>query len=319
MQSIKSCLMVLVGLGSMPALAGESVSTQQTWLDKGHHHAKNWLSSTVNHMDNWFGDSNKEARIKLRVMLDSTWNEYDGTTIKPRVRAKVRLPSLEDRLSVVFGDENLDNEMGGGIYNDDRVARPNTDDRAFDRRRTKDENSSLALRWSKFRKNAGLDVDLGVRSDDVFVRLKAEKSWQLPHNIDSRFEQVYRYGSQSEHMLLSTLEFSQPQSDTRTLINRSHLHYTNHDGENLNWSNSLYQQHDWAASLGTRSFSYGLYTGGEIIDKKSDLNVWGPYLSYRQPVWRDWLFVQGDASYYNNKSQDKDHHIALFSRVEAVF
>lgn len=297
--------------------------THNTWLDRGRQKTKKALASTINHIDDWFGkpDVNKPAKASVRVMMDTRWNEFDGMTVSPRVRAKVSLPTLENRLSILVGDEILDDEpaSAGGIYNDERVGTQKTGDKAFDRQQTKENNSSLALRWSKFRKTSGLDVDLGVRSDDVFLRLKAEKNWQLPHDIKGHFEQMYRYGSRSEHTLLSTLEFSQRQSINRTLVNRSHLHYTHRDDENLNWSNSLYQQHDWSAKLGTKTLSYGLYTGGDIVNKNPNLNTWGPYVSYRQPIWRDWFFVQGDASYYNNKVNERDHHVSLFSRVEMVF
>lgn len=298
------------------------LATDNTWIDRGRQKTKKVLSSTINHIDDWFGepDANKPAKASIRVMVDTRWNRFDGTTVSPRIRAKVRLPTLENRLSVLVGDEILDDEpAGGGIHNDTRVGTQKVGEQAFDRQQAKENNASLALRWSKFRRSAGLDVDLGVRSDDVFLRFKAEKNWQLSHDIRARFEQMYRYGTRSEHTLLSTVEVSQPQSVNRTLVNRAHLLYTHRDDENLNWSNSLYQQHDWAARLGKKSLSYGLYTGGDVINKNPNLNIWGPYVSYRQPIWREWLFLQGDASFYNNKSSDRNHHLSLFSRVEMVF
>lgn len=301
--------------------ASQDVAEAQ-WIDANHREFKDWLQKTAHHIDDWFGDTNpnEPARASLRVMMDTTWNEYDGTTIKPRVRGKIKLPTLENRLSIVFGDDSLDDQPNdGGVLSDERVATPNADERRFDRRQTRENNSSLALRWSKFRDATGLDVDLGVRSDDVFVRTKFDKSWQLSHDIHARFEQMYRYGSSSEHTALTTLEFVQPQSASRQIVSRSHLYYTHQDEENLDWSSSLFQQHALPVKHGTAELSYGLYTGGNIVAKNADLNTYGPYVSYRQPVWRDWLFLQGDVSFYNNKLTDRDHHVAVFSRVEVVF
>lgn len=302
-------------------VADENVK-QLEWVDTNHQEFRGWLQKTAHRMDGWFGDTNpnEPARASLRVMMDTTWNEYDGTTVKPRVRGKIKLPTLENRLSIVFGDDSLDDiPSDGGVMSDDRVATPNAEDRRFDRRQAREDNSSLALRWSKFRRAAGIDVDLGVRSDDVFVRAKYDKSWQLSHDIHARFEQMYRYGSSSEHTALTTLEFVQPQSESRQIVSRSHLYYAHKDQEDLDWSSSLFQQHALPVKHGTAELSYGIYTGGDIVDKNPNLNTYGPYVSYRQPVWRDWLFLQGDVSYYNNKTEDRDHHVALFSRVEVVF
>ncbi len=102
-------------------------------------------------------------------------------------------------------------------------------------------------------------------------------------------------------------------------MNRAHVVYTHKGVENLDWGNSLFQQHHLPVKHGTAELNYGLYAGGDIVDKNPNLNTYGPYVSYRQPVWRDWLFLQGDVSYYNNKLTERDHHVALFSRVEVVF
>lgn len=295
---------------------------QDGWVDETHHNTKRWLNRTAHHIDDWFGktDPNKPARASVRVMLDVHNDTHDGTTVKPRVRAKIKLPTLENQLSLVLGDDELDDEQGGGIYNDGRLK--NNQQHTFDRHQSTKDNSSLALRLSKFKDDLGVqtDFDIGIRSSDVYARLRGEKNWQM-NGINGRLEQVYRYGTKSEHYALTTLEFSQAQSDTRSLINRSHLLYTNKDAqEDLSWSNSFYQAQDWQHKLGTRSLSYGLYAGGDVNDdQKANLNSYGPYISYRQPIWREWLFVQGDVGYYNNKDENKDHHIATFGRLEMVF
>lgn len=295
--------------------------THNTWLDTTHKTTSNWLGRTAHHIDDWFGttDPQKPARASIRLMLDTHHNKHDGSTIKPRIRAKIKLPTLENRLSVLIGDDELDNERGGGIYNDGRLNTPS--ERTFDRHQSKEENTSLALRWSKLQQSIGVttDADIGLRSDDIFVRLQAQKTWRHD-NIYGRAEQTYRYGTKSEHFALSTLEFSQPQSKHRTLYNRSHIVYTHKDKqEKVGWSNSSYQQHHLDSKHGTKTFSYGLYVGGDIDDKKATLNIYGPYISYRQPIWREWLFIQGDVSYYNNKASQRDHHTAVFGRLEMVF
>lgn len=290
-----------------------------SWIDQQRGHTKEFLSSTARHIDGWFGegDPNKPARASLRVIVDGSWNRFDGAGIKPRVRGRLKLPSLENQLSVLVGDDELDDEPQdtSGLTREGK----DKNDPFFDKAQTRKDNTSLAIRWSKIKEKTDIDADLGVRSKDLFLRLKAQKNWQLPNDIKAEFEQVYRYGTHSKHTLSSTLYLSQPRSEHRSLVNRTNLHYTHKDRENLDWHNSLYQQHHYPVTHGQRVFSYGVYTGGPIEDKKPKLNTWGPYVSYRQPVWRDWFFVQADATYYKDKSAGRDHYLSLFSRLEMVF
>ncbi|MDO4449368.1 MAG: hypothetical protein Q4B79_00210 [Moraxella sp.] len=316
----RTLVMILSAITSYAHANLETDPNHHTWIDHTHEHTKKWLNRTAHTMDDWFGqtDPNNPARASIRVMLDTHYSADDGTTIKPRIRARVRLPTLEHRLSVIVGDDDLDLEHGGGIYNDGRIV---DSQETFNHRQARKDNSSLALRWSKFQETLGVDTDadIGLRSDDIYLKLRAEKRWELDHDIDGRFEQVYRYGSKSEHFALSTLEFSQPQSNHRTLINRTHLAYTHKDDENTAWSNSLYQRHQLNGKHGMREFSYGMYAGGDFTHKTPTLNTYGPYISYRQPIWRDWLFIQTDVSYYNNKSLDKNHDFGIFNRLEIQF
>lgn len=299
---------------------------QSDWIDKQRTNTKDWLNRVAHRMDGWFGEpeTDKPARASLRVMIDMYHNQYDGTSVKPRVRAKVRLPTLENRLSILIGDDELDYEHGGGIYTDSRVA--TISDTTFDSRQARRDNSSLALRFSRLSNDiqdelgVNLDADIGLRSNDIYLRLRGEKTWQMTHKVHGRFEQMYRYGSKSEHFALTTLEFTQPQSQIRSLVNRAYLAYSHNDDiEKVDWSNSLYQQHLWRAKHGQKTFSYGLYAGGHVHDKSPRLDTYGPYISYRQPVWREWLFMQTDISYYNDKAKDRDHHLGLFGRMEIVF
>lgn len=301
-----------------------SLHSHHSWFDKHHTKTRQWLQRTAHKMDGWFGtsDDDQPAKASLRVMMDTNWNSQDGAVVSPRVRGRLRLPTLENKFSIVFGDDRLDVDTHSGVNNDDRtIATPAPDERLIDRQRVKDDNASLALRWSKFLKNNTIetDVDLGVRTNDIFVKVQAQKKWQMPNQVQGRLEQVYRYGIKSKHNAITTLEFARPMSPTHSLINKTQAYYTHKDEEQAGWANSLYQQHYHQSRLGTHELSYGLYAGGDIAKSGTILNTYGPYVSYRLPVWRNWFFVQTDVSYYNNRANDQKHRLGVFSRLEAVF
>lgn len=287
------------------------------WLDQQQKSTKAWLDRTAHKMNDWFGTPNtdKPASASLRVMIDIHSDKYGGLNLKPKLRGRLKLPTLEDRLSVIVGDDNLEHydQIGWHINPDDTQKR-------FDRRQTQDNNSSLALRFSKWQTNNGIetDADLGTRSGgEIYGRLRAEKRWQSNHK-DIRLEQIYRYGTKSEHFLRTNHITTYPKSDTRSLINHAYLEYTHNDDEKVIIGNTLHQTHTYPIPLGERRLSYGVNAYARL-DENTYPNSYGAFVNYRQPIWRNWLFVQGELTYYNNKLENKDHHLASFVRLEMQF
>lgn len=150
-----------------------------TWADRRHDEVHNRINRWAHKMDGWFGtpDPDKPASANLRIMLDTEWNKYDEFSVKPRVRGKVKLPVLQRKLNVVFGDDSFDDDLQqeATAYR----STPDGKNKTFDTTKTRDSNSSLALRWSDITQKHGIetDFDLGVRSgDDIYARAKAAKS-----------------------------------------------------------------------------------------------------------------------------------------------
>ena len=86
-------------------------------------------------MDGWFGtpDPNKPASAALRIMFDTEWNKYDDFSVKPRVRGRLKLPVLENKLSVVFGDDSLENELSDPSHLGAEGRQQNNSNHTYDR------------------------------------------------------------------------------------------------------------------------------------------------------------------------------------------
>ena len=296
------------------------VTEDQTWTDKKQKSIRNWVDRTANKMDSWFGetDPKKPATATLRVLIDNRWDEHDGYEINPRIRGKIKLPTLENRLSVVFGDDSLDDEIENNIA----ISNLNPDgnpDKTFDGKRTRDDNSSIALRWSQASKRLPFDVDadLGIRSgNDIYARLKAEKDWDLKDDFYFHAEQIYRYGIDSKNYLRTNLELTHARPNQPFLSNQFNVTYADEQDDDLTWNNRTYRQHQFFK--GNR-FNYGIYTGGYYNESDLRLNSWGPFVSWRQPVLREWFFVQGDLNYFNDHREDRGHYPRALIRLEALF
>ena len=80
--------------------------------------------------------------------------------------------------------------------------------------------------------------------------------------------------------------------------------------------NSFYRQHDFN---NYKRLNYGIFIGGDIDNKQFHLNQYGPFITWRQPILRQWFFIQPELNYYNDKNHDRRHHIGAFLRLEAIF
>ena len=95
---------------NQPIVPPTEETEDRTWIDRKQRTIRDWTDRTSDKIDDWFGeiDPEKHASATIRVMLDNYWNEYDNYEVKPRIRGKIKLPTLEKRLSLVFGDDTLD-------------------------------------------------------------------------------------------------------------------------------------------------------------------------------------------------------------------
>ncbi|WP_443098215.1 hypothetical protein [Acinetobacter sp. GSS19] len=292
----------------------------QTWFDQKQQGIRHWADDTAHKIDGWFGESdpNKPGTASLRVILDNRWNKYDDYEIKPRIRGKIKLPTLERQLSLVFGDDSLDNELSNNVAITNENRNKETD-KVIDEKRSREENSSFALRWSEFSSRLPFqtELDLGLRSgDDLYVRAKASKEWPLRNDFTFYAEQIYRYGIDSENYLRTNLQLVHAHPNQAILANQFDLTYADEQEDDLTWDNRTFRQHQFFA--GNR-FNYGLYTGGFYNNSDLRLNSWGPFVSWRQPLWREWFYVQGDLNYFNDHREDRDHYLSALLRLEALF
>ncbi|MGY4675301.1 hypothetical protein ACWIVU_06815 [Ursidibacter arcticus] len=298
-----------------------SAQQNQTVLDKQHANVQSTLHSWSNAIDDWFGepDPNSPASANLRIMLDNQWNRYDGYSVKPRVRAKIRLPTLKKCFSIMIGDEDLDNHAQDKNQTTPNYREPLEKDKRYDRRQAKNDNSSIALRWSDAFKGLGIDsdFDIGIRSGaDIFARLKVSKEWKHNDIYSTRLEQIYRYGFNSKHYLRTNFENKLTQDKNTFVNNHTYLDYKNNLDEIVTWGNSLYREHNFA---GYKRLNYGITVGGYIEHKKAILNQYGPFITWRQPILRKWFFIQPEVHFYNNKKLERKHTLGAFLRLEAIF
>ncbi|MFV5344015.1 selenocysteine synthase [Acinetobacter oleivorans] len=251
---------------------------------------------------------------------------YSSTSFTKLKRQSLSLSPCEIETNDALPDVTLIQELMAVFGNDTlwkRATQPEQTYKAFGKKKKKNSSAQVSTTnplsaswatistWMPFENN----LDLGSNSEnDVYVQFLAKKKWNLRHNISLDTEQVFRYGSTSRNYTETTLNLTQKMQDNTLFANKFNVNKS--ENEDYSWGNWTFQQYQF---LKDNHLTYGVYSGGVYTKNDIRLNSWGPYISWRQPVWRNWLFMQNDLNFFNHIDDDSKHQLSVQMNLEANF
>ncbi|WP_151823015.1 selenocysteine synthase [Acinetobacter oleivorans] len=251
---------------------------------------------------------------------------YSSTSFTKLKRQSLSLSPCEIETNNALPDNTLIQELMAVFGNDTlwkRATQPEQTYKAFGKKKKKNSSAQVSTTnplsaswatistWMPFENN----LDLGSNSEnDVYVQFLAKKKWNLRHNISLDTEQVFRYGSTSRNYTETTLNLTQKMQDNTLFANKFNVNKS--ENEDYSWGNWTFQQYQF---LKDNHLTYGVYSGGVYTKNDIRLNSWGPYISWRQPVWRNWLFMQNDLNFFNHIDDDSKHQLSVQMNLEANF
>lgn len=251
---------------------------------------------------------------------------YSSTSFAQVKQQSLSLSPCEVEPNNTLSDANLIQELMAVFGNDTlwkRATQPEQTYKVLGKRKKKNSSTQVSVTnplsaswatistWIPFEN----DLDLGSNSDsDIYVQFLAKKKWNLRHNISIDTEQIFRYGSTSRNYSETTLNLTQKMQDTTLFANKFNVNKS--ENEDYNWGNWTFQQFEFVKD---NSLTYGVYSGGIYTKNDIRLNSWGPYISWRQPIWRDWIFMQNDLNFFNHLDDDSKHQLSVQMNLEANF
>ena len=251
---------------------------------------------------------------------------YSSTSFAQVKGQSLSLSPCEVETNNTLSDAALIQELMAVFGNDTlwkRATQPEHPYKAFGKRKKKNSSAQISSTnplsaswatistWMPFEN----DLDLGSNSEsDVYVQFLAKKKWNLRHNISIDTEQIFRYGSTSRNYSETTLNLTQKMQDNTLFANKFNVNKS--ENEDYNWGNWTFQQFEFVKD---NSLTYGIYSGGVYTKNDIRLNSWGPYISWRQPIWRDWIFMQNDLNFFNHLDDDSKHQLSVQMNLEANF
>jgi len=159
------------------------------------------------------------------------------------------------------------------------------------------------------------DLDLGSNSNtDIYVQFLAKKQWLLPSGLNLDTAQIFRYGSSSKNYAETNLNLTQNFQQQALFSTQFNLFKA--QDEDYTWRNRTFQK---LHLLSKDNLSYGIVSEGDYEKKELRVNQWGPYFSWKRPIWRNWLYMQNDLNYLNVPADKQDNHFSYQMSFEAHF
>lgn len=266
-----------------------------------------WLAREVN---SWFGDAPFEGngRVSGYVRVNGLWDQRDGSKANVRFRLRVKLPNLQNRAYAFVGQDNKDE-----IVRDQPAAFSR--EQMLLRENGRQDQSFFAGLGYDLKDN--IDFRVGFRGGlNPYVQARYRKDWQLsPRDIvyfrESLFWSVKdSVGSTTvvdyEHALTSSLIARW--STVGTITRRTH---------GFEWQTGVGLIKDFP---GIRTASIETLVQGNTGEV--DVSNYGVRASWRQPVYKEWLFGKVTLGHFWPKDKEirsRERAWALGASVEMHF
>jgi hypothetical protein len=291
---------------AVPTARAENSSVQDyPWLDAMHQS----IAESVNDTALWFDEfffidefgENEDATGEARIRLGWEPRSRDLSEFETRLRLRVKLPNLKNRVDLVlsdYDDEQTDNSVIAS--GKDTFSEQN--------------RFSLALRW-KAKPNSGLSHRIGIgRRAQPFIKSRYRSIVELSEKSDLRWEtSVYYYnrdGWGTDFSALIDFDLSK-QSIFRF---NNHFYYRDRSNDWL-WRHSW--QHLKQISEKTALIS-GFYIEG-LSRPNYHLEEYLVSLRWRKNALREWLFYEIEPFVLWRKEENFSASYGLALRVEGFF
>lgn len=296
----------------LPAFFGcfHAVAEEQSkvpWLDALHDDISQSVNASAIWLDDFFGHeeypSSEMARGGARIQLGLEPRSRDLMEFESRVRIRVKLPKLKNRVDLVFSDydEELEKAPVKAAQNDVLQSQ---------------NRFNLALRWTnKQNKDAFWSNRIGIgRKAQPFARSQYTSRGTFTESQRYRWQaSVYYYQNEGfgSHLGLQ-LEQDLSQSSVLRLDNDF---FFRDESDDWLWQHNLYNM----TQLSEKSaLITGMYVDG--LNKPNwQVNEYLVSIRWRRNALREWLFFELEPFVLWRRDEDFDASYGLAMRVEGYF
>lgn len=252
------------------------------WLSNSHLYLSNQTQALTNWMDSFFGDETydaEQAESLIRIEFIEDWHSIDSNKFKVKIRGRVHLPKISQRLSLVFNGEE------------------DVEDRTNDFDRLNDD--SIGLQYSP-----------GKADNSEKSRLDYTMGWSAGHlRPGIRWRLQGEFNKKTNYRLTERIQYEhEKQFYSRTQFRVSHLL---DESRIVNWSNRLnYGEKtlgvEWSSQLllfqryrveSSRPIAISYYAGlSGVTRPDSYVGNYSAGLVYRRQLKSKYVFLEFEPS-----------------------
>ena len=275
--------------GDMPLDPNEP---DENWLDSSHAYATEQAQALTQWMDDYFGEPNYQleaAESFLRLDFTTDWDQDDGNNNQVRLRGKVQLPKVSQRLNLVFSDES------GDELDPDRNDRNLNDNVGLVYEVAENQRSrfdlTLGLNWNRVRPG------VRYRFQDTFADVY---SYRLTQRI--------QYQNGEGFYATSQAELNRALGQNRFLRWNNRVVY-GEETKGTEWVTrfSLFERR--RSALGSRKHKLGINyfaAVNGVTDPKSYVRNYRMGVLFRRQIYRKFLFLELEPAYNYRKRDPYD-------------
>jgi hypothetical protein len=294
---------------------GREEDEEGNWVDDSHLYIGNKADDLAIYLDRFFGaplEDLESADSTVRFVTRFQWDEDRGDDIKFRLRGKVDLPRVNERLSLVFNADDADDERAGysGAGTENTVG---VQFKAAERGR------------SRFDLTLGIDSNLNLKPG-VRYRFKEDLSdWGR-----FRYTGRVRYTDDDRFNMRNILDLDVITGE-RSLVRWSNKVEFGERTEGTEWRSLLSWRYGYSldsafsivgGAVGETdpddpdNVGEGTDWPDEPLSDGSLVTNYGIILKFRNRLYKDWLFVEFEPGYTQRKRNHYDErHGVFFGRI----
>lgn len=275
------------------------------WLDQSQAAASNYVNSFAKTVDRFFGEPRSDleaAYSTLRISTEYFWHQTNHSDTKLRIRGKIHLPIANERISLLFTEDEGEGKDFYDQTNVENLSQEST-------------NANLQFNLFDSLKNR-LDIRFGLRSS-----LQGKASIRYRHELPS--------GDTVQHRFINTFYFVD--GDGFGSLSRYELDKALTSTSLLRWSNDFRMEENFSgAQWGSRisysrqvsdqtALSYYFNLNGLTAPKY--ISAYGVGFRIRKNIGRPWLFAEIEPGHAWSKLSvhaKRQTDFYIFLRLEAA-
>lgn len=266
------------------------------WVDDSHVYATNQAQALTQWMDDFFGDpvnDLEQAESFFRMQLIDDWDGDDGHDFKVRLRGKVQLPKISQRLDLVFSgteEEQVDEDE-------------------------RDDEDSISLQYNVNEgEKSRFDLTLGWASSNIRPGVRYRNEGPIGDVSNYRFLERLQWEDGEGLFSISQIDLYRAMDNDDLLRWSGRIKY-GEETDGIEWRSrwALSQRYfeDTKRPIATNTY---LTINGVTQREEYTKNYKLGFL-FRRQMYRDFLFVELEPAYNYRRREYEDERAGVWSLV----